>query len=488
MRQLLARGDFRRLLATRLSAQFGDGVFQAALAGTVLFDPQRAADPLDVAVGFAVLLLPYSLVGPFAGVLLDRWSRRQVLVVSGVVRAVLVGVVAALVAGGVSGGPFYLAGLAVLSVSRFVLAALSAALPHTTDQRSLVSANALSTTSGAVSAVAGGGAAILLSHAVGRGDAGYAVLALCAAVPYLAASAVAAGFPRAHLGPDSTERSTALTGGRGAEGLAAGARHAWGRPPVAAALGAITLHRVWFGLLTLMTLLLYRNTFATSGMAAGGLTGLGEVLVAGAAGTLLAAVVTPRAVRAMGKPRWAAGVLAVGGVAQLALGATFRPLPVLAAALVLGFLSQAVKICVDTTLQENVTDEFRGRVFSVYDTLFNVSYVVALLLGAAVLPASGRSSAVLVVVAAGYLLTAALVGVAGRGRRAPLTPTSRPRPPELRRTAHGLRPEPAHRGTGAAGSPLPWTAFCLRRSSSQCWALRWKAAPSASAPSCRSSQ
>src|SRR5690348_12017784 len=64
VRQLLARGDFRRLLATRLSAQFGDGVFQAALAGTVLFDPARAADPLDVAAGFAVLLLPYSLVGP----------------------------------------------------------------------------------------------------------------------------------------------------------------------------------------------------------------------------------------------------------------------------------------------------------------------------------------------------------------------------------------------------------------------------------------
>src|SRR3954451_16107985 len=79
VRHLLARGDFRRLLSTRLLSQFGDGVFQAALAGTVLFNPQRAADPVDVAAGFAVLLLPYSLVGPFAGVWLDRWSRRQVL-------------------------------------------------------------------------------------------------------------------------------------------------------------------------------------------------------------------------------------------------------------------------------------------------------------------------------------------------------------------------------------------------------------------------
>jgi hypothetical protein len=105
-------------------------------------------------------------------------------------------------------------------------------------------------------------------------------------------------------------------------------------------------------------------------------------------------------------------VLVVGDVAQLALGATFRPVPVVAAALVLGFLSQAVKICVDSTLQRTVPDGLRGRVFSVYDALFNVSFVVALVIGAAVLPPSGRSYGVLAAVAAGYLLTAPLLGVA----------------------------------------------------------------------------
>ena len=97
VRSVLRRTDFRRMLGTRLLSQCGDGVFQAALAGTVLFNPQRAAEPIDVAAGFAVLLLPYSLVGPFAGVWLDRWSRRQVLLRANVVRATLVAFVAALV-------------------------------------------------------------------------------------------------------------------------------------------------------------------------------------------------------------------------------------------------------------------------------------------------------------------------------------------------------------------------------------------------------
>jgi MFS family permease len=408
IRHLLVRPDFRRLLATRLSAQFGDGVFQAALAGTVLFNPQRAADPLDVAAGFAVLLLPYSLVGPFAGVWLDRWSRRQVLLRANVLRAGLVAVVAALILGGVEGTAFYAAGLAVFSVNRFILAALSAGLPHTTDEPSLVSANALSTTSGAVVTVVGGGAAIVLLQVTGSGDGGYAAVALAAAVPYLLSAAVVSRFGRGDLGPDHAARSARLSARQVAAGMVAGARHVAGIRPAAAALTAISLHRFGYGVLTLMTLLLYRNTFgAQGGLFPGGLAGLGEVVGAGAVGTLVAAAVTPAAVRRIGKRRWITALLAGGGLAQVGLAAPFVPPTIVLAGCVLGFMAQGVKICVDTTLQEWVADDFRGRVFSVYDTLFNVTFVVALVVGAFVLPPSGVSYPALLAVGAGYVLTAA---------------------------------------------------------------------------------
>jgi MFS family permease len=408
IRSLLGQRGFRRLLATRLSAQFGDGVFQAALAGTVLFNPQRAANPVDVALGFAILLLPYSFVGPFAGVWLDRWSRRQVLVRANVLRAALVVLVAALVLAGVGGTPFYAAGLVVFSVNRFVLAALSAALPHTTDPASLVSANAVSTTSGAVATVIGGGAGLLLLQLAGSGNAGYAALTLAAALPYLGASGVVAGFGRADLGPDSAARSARLSAVDVALGMLAGARHAWERPPAAAALLAISLLRLCFGFLTLMTLLLYRNAFHRWGaLFPAGLPGLSEVLAAGAVGTFLAAVVTPRVVRRIGKQRWITVSLAGGGLAQLALGAPFLPPTVVAAGFALGFMAQSVKICVDTTLQETVADNYRGRVFSVYDTLYNVTFVGAVVIGAVVLPPSGVSLPMLLAACAVYLLAAA---------------------------------------------------------------------------------
>jgi len=408
VRHLLRGADFRRLLGTRLLAQFGDGVFQAALAGTVLFNPQRAADPIAVAGGFAILLLPYSLVGPFAGVWLDRWSRRQVLLRANVLRAVLVAVVAALVLGGVQGTGFYAAGLAVFSVNRFVLAALSAGLPHTTDDASLVSANALSTTAGAVATVVGGGAAIALLQLTGSSDAGYAALAVTAALPYLASAAVVAGFGRAGLGPDLLTRAARLSARDIGRGMVAGARHVWALPPAAAALLAISLHRFAYGVLTLMTLLLYRNTFVPGGGPfPGGIVGLGEVVAAGAVGTLLAAWITPGVVRRIGKPRCIALLLVGAGGSQFGLGLPFRAPAIVLAALLLGFVAQAVKICVDTTLQERVEDDFRGRVFSVYDTLFNVTFVAALLVGAVALPASGRSYPLLAVVGVGYVLAAA---------------------------------------------------------------------------------
>jgi MFS family permease len=421
VRQLFVRPDFRRLLGTRLLSQFGDGVFQAALAGTVLFNPQRAADPADVAAGFAVLLLPYSLVGPFAGVWLDRWSRRQVLLLANLVRALLVLVVAALIAGGVAGVPFYVAGLLVFAVNRFLLSALSAGLPHTVDAPRLVTANALSPTAGTVASVVGGAVAVVIASVGGGDDAAYALVAAAAALPYVAAATVAGGFTRGHLGPDAGTVTERLSAGEVVRGMVSGARHAFAEPPAAAALTAIAVHRICFGFLTLMTLLLYRNTYEAWGpFLPTGLAGVGQVLSAGAAGALLAAAVTPRVVRRIGKPRWVTLLLAVGGAGQVALGLPFLPPTAVAGGFLLGFVGQGVKVCVDTTLQESIDDAHRGRVFSVYDTLFNVTFVVAVVAGAFLLPASGVSTGAVLGIGAGYLLAA--LAHANRPGRVPLRP------------------------------------------------------------------
>jgi MFS family permease len=414
LRALLHRPDFRRLYATRLAGQTADGFFQASLAGVVLFNPERAADPAGVAAAFATLLLPYSLVGPFAGVLLDRWRRQRVLVVANLFRVLAVALVALEVATGTGGPLFYATALTVISVNRFFLAGLSASLPHVVPREALVTANALTTTSGTVVAILGGGIALALRQVVGTGDRGYALIALVAALGYAASALAAGGFPADLLGPDDVEREHRETFRDVARGLVAGARHVQKLRPVAYALAAISAHRFFYGISTISVLLLYRNYFTSDGVFRAGLSGLGQVFAASGAGVLLAAAITPAVVRRIGKQSWIALVFCAAAVTELALGMPFTMQTLLPAALLLSMVAQGSKISVDTLVQETVEDEFRGRVFSFYDTLFNVTFVAAAVVAAFVLPPDGRSHLAVGLIAAGYALTAAAYRLASR--------------------------------------------------------------------------
>jgi MFS family permease len=401
----LAQQGFRRLYAARLLGQFGDGVFQASLAGAVLFNPERQAHAADVAAGFAALLIPYSLVGPFAGVLLDRWRRQRVLVVANVVRALGVLVIGAEILGGLHGQPFYASALVVVSVNRFYLSALSASLPHVVDMRELVTANALSTTSGAIATAIGGVGAIGVRSLIGGSDASYAAIAITAAVPYLVAGAVARGFGRDDLGPDEVECGRRETAAEVARGLRAGARHVRARKAALYALVAIGVHRLAYGVSTICTLLLYRNYFHDDGVLRAGLAGLGQVVGAVAVGGGLAALVTPVTSRRVGLVRLPALLLLGSGAVEICFGLPFTLPMLLVGALLLGFAAQSIKICVDTLVQQQIDDAFRGRVFSLYDSLFNLTLVAAAWLTAIVLPENGYSAPAVVLIGLAYFAT-----------------------------------------------------------------------------------
>ncbi len=405
MRRALKHAGFRRLYSVRLAGQFGDGVFQASLAGAVLFSPEHQAKAADVAAGFAVVLLPYSFIGPFAGVLLDRWWRQRVLMFANLIRAVAVLGVGAEVAGGLHGEPFYGSALVVVSVNRFVLSALSTGLPHVVDEEELVTANALSTTSGAIATAAGGGGAILLRLPL-HGDTSYATMAFAASVPYVLAAVIAHGFAREALGPDDAERAARETLRVVAAGLVAGARHIHERRAAFRALMMIGAQRFCYGVATVCTLLLYRNYFHSDGLFRAGIAGLGQVVALAAIGGGLAALVTPTATRRIGFVRWPVILLVVSAIAEIAGGLPYKPAALLAAAGVFGFTAQGIKICVDTIVQRSVLDDFRGRVFSLYDTMFNLAFVGAAVLTALLLPDNGHSPPSILIIGLAYAVIA----------------------------------------------------------------------------------
>ena len=154
--QLLKHPRFSRLLAIRWAGQATDGIFQSALASFVLFSPERQADALSAALGFAVVLLPYSIVGPFVGTILDRISRQRALFFSNILRSFNLLVVALFVFNGTTGVALTVVVLIAFGINRLILAALSAGLPLLVDSKSLITANAIAVTGGTVLVVIGG--------------------------------------------------------------------------------------------------------------------------------------------------------------------------------------------------------------------------------------------------------------------------------------------------------------------------------------------
>lgn len=400
---LLRDSGFRRLAAVRFAAQWGDGMFQAALGGAVLFNPERQADPLAVAAGLAVILLPYSVVGPFAGALLDRWDRRRVLLVANLLRAVLTLAVAAIVFAGIAGPPLYLAALAVAGVSRFVLAGLSASLPHVVARRHLVEANVVAATAGAGVAALGGTTAIGARALLGVGDTGSALTTAVAAAGSILAAVLAAGFAARLLGPDRTDEPD-RTVVAVARGLADGARATARTPTVAASFVALAAHRLAFGVSTLLTLMLFRHTFTGAGVLRSGMAGVGEAVMLAAAGLGAAALLTPWLVHRLGRPRTVRIALLVAAGTQVALAAWLTLPAVLGAAFLLGGAGQVVKLCADAGVQGEVGDEARGRVFALYDAVFNLCYVVAVAVAALLAPPTGVAPWLVAATAGVYLL------------------------------------------------------------------------------------
>jgi MFS family permease len=421
LRIVLRERDFRRLFATRLISQTGDGVFTAGLGSYVFFNKENFPNPASAAVAFAVLYLPYSLIGPFAGVFIDRWSRRQILVYSAVLRSLFVVLTAGLVASGKLGAPLYISVLLVLGVNRFFLSSLSAALPHVVPADKLVMANSVSPTAGGIMASVGGLVGLGVHVATGGGQTGSAITLLAGGCCYLLAGLVARTMRRDLLGPDLAERTAGRVFGEIADvaaGLVAGARYVLRRRGAAAALGATGANRLLYGALFLMSILLYRNYFYRSSVSVAE-GHFGTLVVVAGIGYFCAALLTPSVTKRLSKPAWITVLLAASAVATVALGETFIQLAYLGIGFCLYLTRQGVAICATTILQEEVDDAYRGRAFAFYDMMFNVTYAIGAVIFAAFMPSDGHSPAIVGVVAAGYAILAAAYWLSVRGGSSP---------------------------------------------------------------------
>ena len=398
----------RPLLRTRWTGQLTDGIFQSALASFVLFSPERQASAINAALAFAVVLLPYSIVGPMVGTLLDRFSRQRAVFYSNLIRALTLTFIALLIFQGRTGLELTIFVLIAFGVNRLILAGLSAGLPLVAPKSSLIAANALAVTGGSIFVVIGGGLGLLIrriTDAVTTADHADGYLILAAAGGYLASAAFAAVMKRNEIGPEPHQiRKGSLL--EGFIEVREGFRFLGIHQDAARGIFATAIHRGGITALTLTAMLLERNTFHDPANSDAGLAGLSIALSIAALGFTVGALIAPIGVRWVGRHKWIRLSLLAAASGSIILIIDRTQILLCIAAFTTGLFGQSLKVTNDALVQSKITDEYRGRVFAVYDVVVNFSIVSFAIISALLLPQSGDSWLVPLLIGATYLLTA----------------------------------------------------------------------------------
>jgi MFS family permease len=159
LKTLFAVRDFRRLWTSHVVSTFGDAITSLGL----LITAQRlTGSTAAVATTAVAIALPQLLFGLVAGVLVDRWDRKKVMVASDLIRAMLVLGFVAVSADNLM-WLLYAIAFVQATVGTFDNPARAAVLPQIVGSEGLLAANSFFQSSGIVAGVVGTGIAGLIA-------------------------------------------------------------------------------------------------------------------------------------------------------------------------------------------------------------------------------------------------------------------------------------------------------------------------------------
>jgi MFS family permease len=363
---VLRRRDFALLWFGGLVSIAGDWVLHAALP---FFVYERTGSTVATAGMIVATLAPNVVLGSFAGVFVDRWNRKRVLVASNLLQAGAVALLL-LVADGGWLWVVYAVAVAQSAVAAFAVPAEGALLPSLVDESDLVAANALNALNNRIARLVGLplGAALLAAsglEAVVLADCGSFLLAA------LLVAQVAA--------PQRAARA------RDARSAAASFWHEWvDGLRLVRQERTIALLFVVFGLGTFGGTMLDPLTPGwVRDVLDGGPQLFAWLLVvhaaSGIAGTLalgrFGAHLTPRALVG-----WSS--LVAGAASAVKYNVPSVPLA-LSISVVVGITSVASSVGLETLAQRSVRDEYRGRVFGSLNATLGLLSLTGALAGGA---------------------------------------------------------------------------------------------------------
>jgi MFS family permease len=322
----------------------------------------------DIGLLMVARFLPSFVFGSLSGVLADRFSRRSIMIVSDLLRALVV-LGFLFVRRADQLWILYVLTVAQLALSTFFEPAKTAAIPSIVSDRELVAANAISSVTWS--------AMLTLGAAVGgivTGWFGTDVAFVLDAFTYLLSAALIARVRLPKRPPQDKQRLT-LNRMLGISETIEGARYVKQRPRVLALLLVKPAWGLGGGILTVLAVYGER-IFPVGGSPA---TGIGVLFAARGIGTAVGPIVARR-IAGEGKTRMQNSIgiaFLIGGLFYMAFGAATS---FIFALIVLGIAhcgGSILWVFSTVLLQRGVEDGFRGRVFAAELALLTLTMAVS---------------------------------------------------------------------------------------------------------------
>jgi MFS family permease len=324
---------------------------------------------LDVGIVAMAQYLGIPLVGPVAGVLVDRWDKRLTMLMCDLIRLVAVAAIPLAYWFGFLSTPLLFVCVAMISgATIFFNVGYLVAVPAAVEERHMVRAYSRLEGTGSVAEVAGPSIAAGLYSALG-------VAALVVDAASYLISAACFRFMRP-WGVKTVQSGSIW------QRLTLGFRLNWADPVLRrVVIAAITLNSGGPIFVTVLPILAYRGLGMSVGL-------LGAAMSIGAAGALLGAVIAPKIADKLGTGRtmaWALLLHCLVGLGVLAAPA-LPPGPVIAVTLgFYGFFMSCINVCSAPTRQSRMSAENQGVMHAAFRTLtWGVIPLAALVGGLAV--------------------------------------------------------------------------------------------------------
>lgn len=366
IRDVLRIRDYRYLFGGQVVSDIGDGI---TLLLVLLVINDLTGSTAMLAMMAIAEAVPAFTVGLVAGVYVDRWDRRRIMLASDVLRAGIV------LMFGLVGSPslvplLFVLGFTQASVATFFRPARGAMLPHIVPRGGLPAANSLAQASQIMGGLAGSGLAGLVFGLFGSGMAGFAISAGLFMTSFALISRIT---PSAgHILRDEAPAS-AQTGVRGS--VIEGLRVVRGSRILSGMIVALAVTMLGIGAVNVLFVPLVVNDLGVAP------TWMAGVNASQVAGMLVAASLVPLLARRMDPTRIITLGLVGIGVGIAAISGATAIWQVMAALVVVGIFVTPLQAMAQTLVQTATDDASRGRVVSLVQAAMSTASVTSMAVG-----------------------------------------------------------------------------------------------------------